>query len=65
MFSLCEQALEEVSKKDEKVEVLELDELYVNLKKHLALDRGKPRHKADRWFSNWNSRNKTLSKTRD
>ena len=47
MFSLCEQALEEVSKKDEKVEVLELDELYVNLKKHLALDRGRPCYKPE------------------
>ena len=55
--------LEKVPKKDEKVDVLELDELYVNFKKHLALDRSRPRYKAACWFSNWNSRNKILSKT--
>ena len=54
--------LEKVPKKDENVEILELDELCIN-KKHLALDRGRPRHKAACWFSNWNSRNKILSKT--
>ena len=38
--------LEEILKKDEKVEVLELDELCINKKKHLALDRSRPRYKA-------------------
>ena len=55
--------LEKVSKKDEKVEVLELDELYI--KKHLALDRSKPRHKAACRLSDWHSRNEVLPKTRE
>ena len=38
--------LEEVPKKDEKVEVLEVDELCVNFKKYLALDRSRARHEA-------------------
>ncbi len=33
-----------------------------NLKKHLALDRGRPRHKAACCFSNWHSRNKYFQK---
>ena len=38
--------LEKVPKEDEKVEVLELDKLCVNKKKHLPLDRSRPRYKA-------------------
>ena len=52
--------LEKVPKKDKKVDALEQDELCV--KKHLALERSRLRHKATCWFPNWHSRNKTLPK---
>ena len=49
--------LEKAPKKDEKVEILELDELCAN-KKNLALDRSIARHKAACRISDWHSRNK-------
>ena len=57
--------LEEIPKKDEKVEVLELDELCINLKKHLALDRGRSCYKEACWLSNRHARIKTLPKTHE
>ena len=57
--------LEKVPKKYEKVEVLKLDELCVNKKKHLAPDRSRPRHKAACWVSSCHSINKILSQTHE
>ena len=54
--------LDEIPKKDEKVEALELDELCINLKKHLALDRGRSCYKEACWLSNRHARIKIFSK---
>ena len=57
--------LDEIPKKDEKVEVLELDELCINFKKHLALDRGRSCYKEAFWLSNRHERIKMLPKTHE
>ena len=50
--------LEKVPKQNEKVEVLEFDELCVNFKKNLDLDSCRSCNKTACWIPGWNSRNK-------
>ena len=55
--------LEKLPKKEEKVDALELYELCIKFKKHLALDRGRSRYKAACWPSNRHSRHEISPKT--